>query len=591
MPVRLVAPDEDVPPAEIPDWLLDEMLEADHQAAQDWRLEGVDGQWEEVRDPDATAAQQSTTGGRPDFGQAADKVPVEDIGRFYDRAQALKYREDVILTGSAPVEVGLRALLDLQMGACVPRDHGGWYHVEAKTLEECMVYSDGLVYFYLPKRGYWRAVSFERILAQIQLYNYMRWGEPDKNGKYKVITVGEPFVQSALTPALRHIARHGDWAEGGTVRGFFDQDHIIPGLCMRDGFWTVERNEVVFKPHSPWHRARAGYDFEIPVEAIKQQEGNWERFREASPIDEAWGQICPVWHWLISSALPGSLEVVMFLQEFIAASLTGQATQYQKGAILVGPPGCGKSTVISAIEQLFPRGSVAHTDPSTWKEDYQRNGLVGKLLNTVDEALGRSVGSVLQPLKRCVTGETIEGRFLKQDRFEYRPLAGQLYSCNKLPDGADTAVIDRFELIEFRQRFRGTGLQVAEDRILERIRQELPGFILWVFHGWLRLAKNGRYTKPAPSQVLKEIWADESDIVRAWVSRRCEVEDGATLPRSAAFDAFRVWCDSNDIPPKKRVDGLEFKKRMNALGYEDGMEGAKRLRIYKGLRAIAGGGE
>ena len=117
MPVRLVAPDEDVPPAEIPDWLLDEMLEADHQAAQDWRLEGVDGQWEEVRDPDATAAQQATTGGRPDFGQAADKVPVEDIGRFYDRAQALKYREDVILTGSAPVEVGLRALLDLQMGA------------------------------------------------------------------------------------------------------------------------------------------------------------------------------------------------------------------------------------------------------------------------------------------------------------------------------------------------------------------------------------------------------------------------------------------------------------------------------------------
>jgi len=561
--------------SEMPEWLEGE---ADAPAPDvGWGLVGDDGQWEEEREPDAAAAQEAVS--RPDFGAPSDRLPEEATAEFYGAAEDLKYADEVILTLGSPVELGTRAILDRAAGSRVPKDHGGYYQVKSEAKGAHIAYADGQLCFYRPERGYWRPVDLEEVAANIQEYDGCEFGAEGKGGKRRVKSFGEGEIQSALKCGLRAVAR----------KGFFEQQNVIPGLCMRDCFWTVRDGDVIAVPHSPWHRVRAGYDFVMPGIEIMRDEGSWERFRNVSPLDPWWQKLCPVWHWLISAALPGRVSDVSFLQELIAASLTGQATQYQRGALLLGRPGAGKSTVIQAIETLFPRGSVASTDPSTWREDYQRAGLVGKLLNTLEEA---EKWSALVPLKRCITGDPIEARYLQQNRFEYRPIAGHIYSCNRLPPDVDGATLDRWEVIEFKQRFRGTGLQVAEERILLQIRQELPGFVLWAFHGWLRLARQGRYTVPEDSKRVKSGWAEDTDSVQMFVVRCCDVAEVAFVGRSSLFEAYVAWCEGLRLPERKRVDGLEFKRRINALGYVDCFRGESkaRVRAYAGLGLVGVGG-
>lgn len=536
-----------------------------------WLVDGETG--EQIGEQAIGSSTTAYVPPRPAFERELEHRAFPDAEIFYAAADEIRDAPEVVLSIASPTEIGVRAILDRVKGSGVPQNHGSLQTVKAALAQQHVVYADSQLRMYLPNRGFWKECLLADVEKNIQAYDGAPYGKPRKDGDFSKKTLGNGEVQSALKCGLRHVSRPN----------FFQRANVAPGLALRNSFCTVEGGRIVGIPHNPWHRARWGYDVDLPEFLLSPDTLEYQAFAERSPLDPWWQSICPVWQWLISTCLPEQHDDVRFLQELVIASLTGQATQYQKGAILLGEGGNGKGAVLKAIQELFPPGTVSTTNPGTWKEVYDRTPLIGKLLNLLTES---SAWKHMDSLKAVMTGDPIEARLMGMNAFTYEPIAGHIFSCNRLPPNVDDALLSRWEVIEFKHKFRGSDSQVSEGKIIADIRRELPGFLLWAIHGWFRLAATGRMTIPERSKALKTGWREDGDTALLFLSRVCRKNPDLCVLRTGLYEAYQRWCSASGFGPQRIHDANQFKKIVNREGYLDGRKGKNRYRVYLGLELL-----
>lgn len=373
-----------------------------------------------------------------------------------------------------------------------------------------LVFTRGALYRYEGASGIWRPVDDTAAGLVVQRLAGSPVGEQGKP-----LRLSDGQIRGAVRCAQRAAADPG----------FFDAQP--PGVAFKNGFATVdETGRIDLLPHAPAHRAT----FTLPCNYHgAERAGSWGRF--------------------LSSAFRSAEDAadrVRFLAQFVGACLLGQATRYQRFALLHGPGGTGKSTFLEIVGALFPAQVVAALPPQSLDHEYSRAALARARLNLVSELPERDLLDTAAT-KAAVVGDAMRGRDPYGQGFTFRPTAGHLWAANSLPQVYDAsgAWWRRVVVVPF------TDPPEAPDRTLAQrvIASELAAVACWALDGAADLARGG-YRIPPSSVRAVDAWRYQGDLVFQWLSECCRVTGGDYETSGAeAYRAFADWARKNGHHP------------------------------------------
>jgi putative DNA primase/helicase len=314
------------------------------------------------------------------------------------------------------------------------------------------------------------------------------------------------------------------------------------GAVFRNGFVCVEGGQIIVREHSPDNRARHRHDFDYKPWSVTLtpllSEFLEQLFSDCSETESA--------------------ARMALLQEFSGACLLGDALRYQQCLILYGEGANGKSSLLALLRAMFQAEALASVPPQKWSERFGLAALEGKRANFVDET---PTAEILDggAFKAVVTGGTVTAERKHKDPFEYRPIAGHIFSTNWPITTTDHSAgfWRRPIVLPFSRRFDIDPARRIEPEAAV-IREELGGVIAWAIEGAARAQRQGKYTMPDQSLAILGEWRDGSDQVRLFVREQPEYEP--PIPASDFYDRYREWAAANGHrnPCSSRLFGLRI---------------------------------
>jgi phage/plasmid-associated DNA primase len=415
-----------------------------------------------------------------------------------------------------------------------------------------VVFSEGSFWEYVerdPERlGRWAAIPDGELHRIIGSFDGSEYSEGKRD---KTLRVSHALAKGAIQRA----------AAQAEAPSFFEK--AANGIVFTNGLVRVTKSgEIERLPHSPDHRARAGYRFAHDPNAM------CERFKRMQRD-----------HFVGDSDAQEKIDCV---QEHSGGALFGFATEYEKCLALPSDGGSGRSATLQIIEAAFPPGTVSHIDAKELRSAERRTRLVGKLLNFSDEVPPDSFLET-DDFKKVVTGNIVTGEGKFRASFEYRPRAGHVFPIQNISSSElSTAFFRRFNIVRYNRSFEGDPSRVygLADEI---IAEETPGVVAYLVEGAARLRRQGHYTTPAShaAEVLK--WRSETDTVTAFVAAEMiratfagpqhKKKTGTLLAPDEKHDwtassdlyaAYENWCSENGH--RKPVGSGKFGERLKAIG-------------------------
>lgn len=270
--------------------------------------------------------------------------------------------------------------------------------------------------------------------------------------------------------------------------------------------------------------------------------------RFAAMVDYNERATAPVYEEMMKSyGLPD--DQVRVLHQFSGLCLTGDIRQ-QKMLVLLGRPGCGKSTVVEIWRKVLGKIAITKSLTAFSNEGTVRfigGQLAGKTLIHFDEAdvkraeLGAHISNL-------VTGDTIdvERKMLNVTDVIVKNRLKCILSANKLPPGQD-GIFRRMILIKFERSF--TDEMKADRNLPEKLEHETSGILNRMLDGLADLRKMGMFTEIAGHEELIEEYKAESDIMAEFLNTFFDpaptLSDG--VPSAIMFATYRKWADDNGV--------------------------------------------
>lgn len=168
--------------------------------------------------------------------------------------------------------------------------------------------------------------------------------------------------------------------------------------------------------------------------------------------------------------------------------------------------------------------------------------------------------------KRLTSGiDTIDAEKKYMPSFNFKNTAKLTFSANKLPEGPkDPAFYERFCLIEFGNKFRGT--KKDDKRLIKKLTDpgELSGFLNLALAGLKRLMDNDCFSyNKSFEEIEKEYLLNSNPI--AFFMENYTVTSPEDIDSTTLYAYFINWCGSNNLPNMaKHVFGGKLSK----LGYD-----------------------
>lgn len=330
-----------------------------------------------------------------------------------------------------------------------------------------------------------------------------------------------------------------------------------PGIAFTDCFVEVTPEKIIQHEHSPEHRARFSFEF---------------GFRHAAQPTQLLEFCAQVFRDDADRA-----EKIALIQEYFGVALLGLATKYQRALVFLGDGANGKGVMSSVIEQCMPPGSVCSIPPQDVGQEYRRAELAGKLINIVSELPETDIMDS-ESWKSVVAGDIMTGREIRQSPFTFKPVAGHIYSANRLPGTTDQShgFWRRLVVLGWNRIFAESEQNplLADEIVLA----ERPLIISWALHGAQRTLARGNYTMPATSDGAKDRWRAQADQVRAFIDAwTTPLElDASKYEWTAAeslYGAYRTWANENG---HRSVASNTFGERMRLLGLGSQSDGRAR---------------
>ena len=265
--------------------------------------------------------------------------------------------------------------------------------------------------------------------------------------------------------------------------------------------------------------------------------------------------IAYVW-WIIARCITGYIvDHVFFI--FLGSGRNGQSTLVETLLEIIGP----SYRYVIPTEELLLSNNDRHPTG--------RAGLRGKRLVIASEfPQGRRLNEPF--IKKVVAGDTIEGRHMGKDFFEFKPQCTFIIQGNHAPIIKDTSrgMWDRVREIPFGQVFEG-------DRKVIDLKQKLLEEAEGILANAVRLAPlvyQGEPSIPDSVETATSEYQRDSDEVGLFVRENCILmpNSSSTEMKSKLYKVYTNWSSKGALPRR------EFNRVIA------GMEGVKDKRLSAG---------
>jgi putative DNA primase/helicase len=362
-----------------------------------------------------------------------------------------------------------------------------------------------------------------------------------------------------------------------------DGEHAVRQALVdgvREQFKTHEMREIIAQlrgRHTVTKDRMGGPDGAVLTEncVIEIDRDGFET-RDPKPHDEFVGRVetpfdpdadCPRWKAFVDEVLAEGSDRKK-VQEFAGYMLHHWSIPYAKALFLVGPTASGKSTLLDTLGAMLGGDAVANLTPQQMAgERFGGAELRGAWANIRNDIPASTINNVGQ-LKEIIGGDPIKAEKKHQDPFMFEPNAKHAFSANQLPDAevSDEAFFRRILLVPVPDTVpRGE----RDDRLDQKLEDELPGILNWALDGLDRLLKQGRFSAdrtPGETQRTWERWGHSVDRFR----EDClEESTGGAIPKADLFAAYIAFCEDEGIPKDTQH---KMTRELKRSGLEDGRE-------------------
>lgn len=292
------------------------------------------------------------------------------------------------------------------------------------------------------------------------------------------------------------------------------------------------------------------------------------------------------WLKFLASIWPTDQESIDGLSDMFGYMLTDDTSQ-QKAFMMIGPPRCGKGTILRVLENMVgPHNRVSPSLASIGVQ-FGLQSLVGKRVAMISDA--RLSGKVdQQPIVENllrITGEdalSVPRKFLGD--WTGKLSTRFILASNETPGFTDAsaALANRFILFKFNTSYLG-----HEDHgLTSRLMRELPSIILWALAGLDRLRARGYLIQPRSSNDLADELRATSSPISEFIAEKCIIGEAYQADRADLFEAWREWCKGQgmDHPGTMVRFGKLLSASVPGVGRSQPRDNGTRLNLYTGIR-------
>jgi putative DNA primase/helicase len=287
---------------------------------------------------------------------------------------------------------------------------------------------------------------------------------------------------------------------------------------------------------------------------------------------------CPRWERFIREISNDDPQLTEHHQRRFGEALTGIVTE-QKVSIFYGLGSNGKSTLLDVMRAVM--GPYAWSMPfpdAGWSSsvtEYQKAQLVGRrLVIAVETAQTKHLNTEL--VKSLSGGDQQNARHPYGRPFAFSPVMKLFIAVNHRPIVRDESfgLWRRLLLVPFERTFP------KNETLLDELKAEAPGILAWAVRGCLAWQRDGLRAPQCVAAATAEYQSDSDHLVN-FVEERCEIDPAATVAAKDLFDAYRAWCDANQLREGERLSNRTFGPRIKGRFQSE----EKRGRVaYLGLK-------
>lgn len=298
-----------------------------------------------------------------------------------------------------------------------------------------------------------------------------------------------------------------------------------------------------------------------------------------SPVPFVEDARCPQFLAFLEWAMKGDQQMISFLRRAAGYAMTG-STSEQCFFLSTGRGRNGKSTFIELLSKIMGDYSTP-TAFSTFVQKKNDGGIPNDLAalrysRMVIAAEAEKTQKLAESLIKSLTGgERISARFLHGEYFSFQPKFKIFMSTNFRPQisGTDDGIWRRVKLIPWENQIPEVDV---DEKLPAKLYAEAPGILQWMLQGLAEYQKI-RLATPEKVDLASKKYRKEEDGVGRFISEACE--EGGEYPAEQLYQAYRYWCEQ----VKERAVPLKhFRPDMEGRGYErrHTMKGT----VYQGLR-------
>lgn len=269
--------------------------------------------------------------------------------------------------------------------------------------------------------------------------------------------------------------------------------------------------------------------------------------------------------WLDDVVSP-DLQVVVW--ELIAYSMLN-GNPFQKAALLIGPGGAGKGTLIRLIEHIAGARNVSHVTPAGLSTTFEPANLMGKLLNTVGDLDGKYMADA-GAFKRVLGGDGILAQHKNKTPFNLNVWAFMIFGANGIATSADATsgffrrwfTVPFSNVVQYSRPFDEAALRVEADAIFTDAVQRLP-----------ELLAQGDFTPTVETMEAMSDFRIRSDNVQMWLNSDEHVESAEPGSKGASrqthlYAQYEAWHFRDGH--RNKLAKPQWLDRLRALGYSMG---------------------